>query len=113
MDMQHRLLMAGLLVATCALGACGEDDPVGGSAAPTGATAVAVAARPAYLERHDLALAVGNGVRARLDQLAVMQQPPDAASDLGQSLPAGLLRDVSCAPDGARPSGGQTWTWRC
>lgn len=110
--MHHRLLMAGVLAATCALGACGDDDDPAGPAAKAG-TAAAAPARSAYLDRHDLALGVGNGVRARLDQLAVMQQPPDAASDLGQSLPAGLVRDVSCAPAGDRPAGGRPWAWRC
>ena len=75
--------------------------------------AAAHAGPPRYLDRHRLALALGNGVRTRLDQLAVMQQPPDGASDLGQQLPAGLLRDVLCAPAAARPSGDRPWAWRC
>jgi hypothetical protein len=104
--MTHRLLAlaSGALAAT-ALGACGS---AARDAVPPAAH------RPArHLDRHALALALGNGFRTRLDQLAVMQQPPDGASDLGQSLPAGLLRDVRCAAAGARPAGAAPWPWRC
>jgi hypothetical protein len=110
--MHHRraaLVTSALaLAAPPALSACGGDD-----AAPT-TPAKAPAPRTArYLDDHALALAVGNGFRARLDQLAVMQQPPEVATDLGQDLPAGLVRDVSCAPDGARPADAKPWVWRC
>jgi hypothetical protein len=42
-----------------------------------------------------------------------MEQPPDGAADLGQDLPAGLVRDVRCAPGAPRPAGGAPWAWRC
>jgi hypothetical protein len=56
---------------------------------------------------------LGNGFRAGLDRLAVMSQPPDDASDLGQSLPTGLLDRVSCAAAAPRPAGRAPWPWRC
>jgi hypothetical protein len=107
----NRWMMAPALCALAVgLAACGGDD----DRTPASPSAHAMAAgTPRYLDRHALALALGNGVRARLDQLAVMQQPPEVATDLGQDLPAGLVRDVSCAPDGARPADAKPWVWRC
>ncbi|HWH93981.1 MAG TPA: hypothetical protein VNT03_08975, partial [Baekduia sp.] len=100
------------------LAACGDDGGGAASAADRASTPAALtAARGShYLGRHALALAVGNGFRARLDQLAVMQQPPEGATDLGQDLPTGLVRDVRCAPAGgatAPPTGGHPQMWRC
>jgi hypothetical protein len=105
--MDRRTLILCALAATAATAAgCGAGDAPG-----TGATAAQPAAAPAarYLDAKGLALALGNGVRTRLDQLAVMQQPPEGASDLGQDLPAGLLRDVRCTPGAA----GRVRTWSC
>lgn len=45
---------------------------------------------------------LGNAFSAGLYRLAVMSQPADGATDLGQSLPTGLLDGVSCSP---RPRG--------
>jgi len=113
--MHHRpaaLVTTGalLLAAPLALAACGDDGARPGAAAASAPPAVAA---PRYLDRHALALQVGNGFRARLDALAVMQQPPEGAADLGQDLPAGLVRDVGCAPAGARPAAARPWAWRC
>ncbi|MCW3003276.1 MAG: hypothetical protein JWQ20_2574 [Conexibacter sp.] len=102
-------LLAITLAATglAALAGCGDGQVVANSA--TRATAPA----PIHLGRHELALGLGNGFRAALDRLAVLQQPRDGAADLGQDLPAGLLRDVRCATSAARPAGAQPWPWRC
>jgi hypothetical protein len=106
----HRWMTTSLLCALAApLTACGAKDDDNAAAPSPARPAVAA---PSRLDRHALALALGNGVRARLDQLAVMQQPPDGASDLGQDLPAGLLRDVACAPS-AVSTGADVRTWRC
>lgn len=112
--MYHRpgaIVTSALVLASpvLALAACGGADDARRPA--TARTAAPRAAR--YLDRHALALALGNGFRAQLDQLAVMQQPREGATDLGQDLPAGLVRDVSCTPDGTRPAGAAPWSWRC
>jgi hypothetical protein len=119
--MDHRLpaLSMGafaVCASAAALSGCGDGGGARAGATTAPATARSVAARPAYLDRHALALAVGNGFRARLDQLAVVQQPPEGATDLGQDLPAGLVRDVRCdaaAGTAAPPAGGRPWTWSC
>lgn len=106
--MPHRRL-AVCLLAAASLAACGGGSAHGGAGAGTPRSA-----GPArYLDRHALALALGNGFRAGLDQLAVMEQPPEGATDLGQDLPAGLLRDVRCAPATPRPAGARPWPWSC
>jgi hypothetical protein len=97
--MTHRLLATALAVlALPALAACGAagDAAAPGHAAPV-LPAVPVSA-PAALDRHAIALQLGNGFRTALDRLAVLDQPRDGASDLGQDLPSGLLRDVRCTP---------------
>src|SRR4051794_31715370 len=113
--MLHRLA-APTVGALCVLGlgACGGGGDDAGRATGSSARAAAATGAPRYLDRHALALALGNGVRTRLDQLAVMQQPAEGATDLGQDLPAGLLRDVSCAsPQAQTPAGGAAWRWTC
>jgi hypothetical protein len=114
MDMPHRLLplvaVACAALAAAALSGCGANDAKTARAATSAPAPVA----RGYLDRHALALGVGNGFRAQLDQLAVMQQPPDGATDLGQDLPAGLLRDVRCAPAAGRPARAtKAWAWTC
>jgi hypothetical protein len=84
----------------------------GGGGRPRAATPAAPAA-PRYLDRHDLALQLGNGFRERLARLAVMEQPRDDATDLGQDLPAGLLRDVRCAPAAPVGAAGRRRPWTC
>jgi hypothetical protein len=68
---------------------------------------------PRYLGADDLRRDLANGFRAGLYKLAVMSQPPDAAADLGQSLPTGLVDTVACRPGAARPAGATAWPWRC
>jgi hypothetical protein len=86
-----------LILACVALAGCGASDR-------TPAASPVPVART--LEQHELALQLGNGFRAGLARLAVMEQPRDGATDLGQDLPAGLLRDVRCAARSGR------WTCR-
>ena len=66
-----------------------------------------------YLSSADLERDLGNGFRAGLDRLAVMDQPRDDASDLGQERPAGLLDRVTCEQAAARPAKAEPWSWRC
>ncbi|HVX32897.1 MAG TPA: hypothetical protein VHA80_07125 [Solirubrobacterales bacterium] len=47
---------------------------------------------------------LGNAFAAGLYRLAVMSQPADGATDLGQSLPTGLVDGINCAPPPATPS---------
>ena len=87
-----------LVLIVLAAGGCsgGEDSTAAGPS-------TAVQAPPApgrYLTRAELATQLGNVFHRGLYQVAVMSQPGDDASDLGQSLPTGTLRDVSC--DGAQ-----------
>jgi hypothetical protein len=42
-----------------------------------------------------------------------MSQRTEDAMDLGQRLPTGLLRDVSCDAGGPAPGGGRAWGWTC
>lgn len=44
---------------------------------------------------------LGNSFSAGLYRLAVMSQPTDGATDLGQSLPTGVLDGVACEPPAA------------
>ena len=97
------LTIAALVAVT--LTACG-----GGDARRTATTATPRA--PWYLDRHALALQLGNGFRERLSRLAVMEQPRDDATDLGQDLPTGLLRDVRCGVAGPVAAGGRR-PWAC
>jgi hypothetical protein len=74
--------------AVLALAACG------------GGTAARDAAHPPPVQRltnAELAVQLGNGFRHALYRLAVMSQPGDDATDLGQALPTGTVRDVRCA----------------
>jgi hypothetical protein len=76
----------------------------------------AAAPRPVargYLGAADLQRDLGNGFRAGLDRLAVMEQPRDDASDLGQERPTGLLDRVTCEPAAGKPAKPEAWPWRC
>jgi hypothetical protein len=66
-----------------------------------------------FLSRAELDTQLGNGFRQGLYRLAVMSQPGDDASDLGQQLPTGTMREVSCDADGPRPASGASWKWTC
>ena len=61
-------------------------------------SAKSAAPRPSggYLAAPDLERQLGNAFRKGLYRLAVMSQRTEDAMDLGQRLPTGLLRDVSC-----------------
>ena len=96
--MTHRLLATVLTtLALPALAACGDARDATPPPRATAASATPVSA-PTGLDRHAVALQLGNGFRTALDRLAVLDQPRDGASDLGQDLPSGLLRDVRCTP---------------
>jgi hypothetical protein len=65
----------------------------------------AVLAPPApgrYLTRAELATQLGNVFHKQLYRVAVMSQPGDDAADLGQSLPTGRLRALTCTEAGER-----------
>jgi hypothetical protein len=66
-----------------------------------------------YLTAGELRRDLGNGFRAGLDKLAVMDQPVDDASDLGQELPTGLLDHVSCSEAALKPANAEPWQWSC
>ena len=66
-----------------------------------------------YLAAADLERQLGNAFRRGLYRLAVMSQRTEDAMDLGQRLPTGLLREVSCDSAAPRPGGGGPWAWTC
>jgi hypothetical protein len=99
------LSCALLAPAVLVLASCG-----GGTAASGGTRQTDQATRAAArsLSPTGLATQLGNGFRRGLYQLAVMSQPGEEASDLGQQLPTGTLRDVRCRPTAADAS-----AWAC
>jgi hypothetical protein len=104
-------------MAVAAMGGCGHR---GGTAEPVAAGDAAPpveAAPPApgrFLSPAELDTQLGNGFRQGLYRLAVMSQPGDDAADMGQQLPTGSVRAVSCDPAGPRPSGAAAkWKWSC
>jgi hypothetical protein len=50
-----------------------------------------------YISPLRLRVDLGNAFSAGLYRLAVMSQPADGATDLGQALPTGLLDGVACS----------------
>lgn len=93
-----------IAAASLSFAGCGSDAP-----------AKTAAAQPAtYLPAlpHDLERELGSTFSAGLDRLAVMTQPTDDASDLGQSLPTGTLRSVRCTSATKKPAG-TPWDWDC
>jgi hypothetical protein len=88
-------------MAVAALGGCGRHGAVtdGVGPAPAGG---------GFLSTAELDTQLGNGFRQGLYRLAVMSQPGDDAADLGQQLPTGTVRDVSC-----RRSGSGSRKWAC
>ena len=67
-----------------------------------------------YLAAADLERQLGNAFRKGLYRLAVMSQKTEDAMDLGQRLPTGLLRDVSCDVGAAAAErAGGPWSWTC
>jgi hypothetical protein len=61
-----------------------------------------------FLSGAELDTQLGNGFRQALYRLAVMSQPGDDAADLGQQLPTGTVRLVSC-----RRNGPDSRKWTC
>ena len=94
-------------MAAAALGGCGRHAPAQQSAADEPPPAPGH-----FLSRAELDTQLGNGFRQGLYRLAVMSQPGDDAADLGQQLPTGTVRDVSCSTGQPRPSAG-SWKWGC
>lgn len=84
--------------------ACGGSDDARAPAASAQARGAA-----AVLSRSALQVRLGNAFRAGLYGLAVMSQPEDKATDLGQPLPTGKLRSVDCAPAGDGATGARAW----
>jgi hypothetical protein len=74
------------------LGGCG-DSPHSSDAAPAGSESAGAAT---YVAGAELKRQLVNAFDAGLYRLAVMSQPADGATDLGQSLPTGLVDGVEC-----------------
>jgi hypothetical protein len=104
----RRSLSLAATVCAVAVAGCG-----GGGMHRTAAPAATPAGPPRFLSATDLERDLGNGFRSGLYRLAVMSQPRDEATDLGQDLPTGTVQRVRCAPAGARPAGATAWAWRC
>jgi hypothetical protein len=102
-----RIVALGLLIPALALGSggCGSDQGESPSGAADNGDAQAGAAAAHYISGLDLRRQLSNAFDGGLYRLAVMSQPRDSATDLGQSLPTGLVRTVSCgrasAPEGS------------
>jgi hypothetical protein len=74
-----------------------------GGGGEEGAGPTATAAGPArFLGRAGLERGLGNAFHAGLYRLAVMSQPSDGATDLGQDLPTGSIDAVSCSKRAGR-----------
>jgi hypothetical protein len=97
-----RIAALSLLVPALALGSggCGSAGGESSSGAAEGAAA------GHYVSGLDLRRQLANAFDAGLYRLAVLSQPRDSATDLGQSLPTGLVRTVSCGRAGA-PEGSE------
>jgi hypothetical protein len=110
----RKIAATGLLILALALGSGGCGSGGGESstgAADGGARTEVQAAR--YVSGLDLRRQLSNAFDAGLYRLAVMSQPRDSATDLGQSLPTGLVRSVSCAEAGAPEGPERTEVARC
>jgi hypothetical protein len=109
-----RIAALSLLIPALALGSggCGSGGgETSSGAGDSGARAGAAAAH--YASALDLRRRLANAFDAGLYRLAVMSQPRDSATDLGQSLPTGLLRTVSCGRAEAPEDSEQTEVARC
>jgi hypothetical protein len=69
----------------------------GGSDEQPGSEPTAQVGDLAALNRGSLERQLGNAFEAGLYRLAVMSQPGDDATDLGQDLPTGVVTGVSCS----------------
>jgi hypothetical protein len=104
-DMNRAFFTSTALSLSLVAAGCG-----GGSPAPKRVAHL----RPArYLAGPDLQRQLSNAVANGLYQLAVMSQPSDDSTNLGQDLPTGAVRDVACTQAGARPPGFRAWPWHC
>ena len=109
-----RIAALSLLIPALALGSggCGSGEGESSTGAGGGdAQAGALAAH--YVSGLDLRRQLSNAFDAGLYRLAVMSQPRDSATDLGQSLPTGLVRTVSCGRAGAPRGSERTELARC
>jgi hypothetical protein len=109
-----RIAALSLLIPALALGSggCGSGEGEGSTAvADDGAQTGAVVAR--YVSGVDLRRQLSNAFDAGLYRLAVISQPRDSATDLGQSLPTGLVRTVSCSRAGAPEGAERTEVAHC
>jgi hypothetical protein len=91
-----RLLPLGLAAIALLSAGCGDN----GERTTTALSATD--SKQSFLGTGGLERGLGNAFRAGLYRLAVMSQPPDGATDLGQDLPTGVLHGVSCATDSRR-----------
>ncbi|HKZ14895.1 MAG TPA: hypothetical protein VJL81_13725 [Solirubrobacterales bacterium] len=102
-----RIAALSLLIPTLALGLGGCGSGGGETTSGAAASGAEEGAAPAhYTASSDLRRQLANAFDAGLYRLAVMSQPRDSATDLGQSLPTGLVRTVSCGRAGA-PAGSE------
>ena len=93
------------VLAAGAAGCTGDGDST--AATPSASSAAPAPGRP--LSRTELANQVGNLFDRGLYHVAVMSQPGDDAPDLGQALPTGTVRDVSCR----QTATGNGKSWSC
>ena len=109
-----RIAVLSLLITALALGSggCGSDEGETSTGAGDGG-AQAGAAAAHYASAFDLRRQLANAFDSGLYRLAVMSQPRDSATDLGQSLPTGLVQTVSCGRAGAPEGSEQTEVAHC
>jgi hypothetical protein len=109
-----RFAALSLLIPALALGSggCGSGGgETASGAAPGGGDLSAGPVR--YAAGSELRRQFSNAFDAGLYRLAVMSQPRDSATDLGQSLPTGLVRTVSCGTAGAPEGAERTKVAHC
>ncbi|MGH2939959.1 MAG: hypothetical protein ACRDPE_17755 [Solirubrobacterales bacterium] len=103
------LLIPALALGSGGCGSGGSDSPAGAGGGDGQAQVVA----EHYASGFELRRQISNAFDAGLDRLAVMSQPRDSATDLGQSLPTGLVNAVSCGAAGPPESSGHVEITHC
>lgn len=83
------------------------------SACGGGEAAAPPAAPGRYLPRSEVTRQLSSAFRSGLEQLAVMSQAPDEASQLAPPVQPGTLEAARCAPGAPRPARGAVWRWGC
>ncbi len=83
----------------------------GGTEAPSSPTDPAAGGH--YLPRPEITRQLTSAFRSGLEQLAVMSQAPDEASQLAPSVRPGTLETAHCSPGSPRPARGAVWRWGC